>query len=233
MLPKTGYNLQFSCSSLYISPTEPTGLGRQLSWEHVCLTSQGSKNSPRTHVQKQDIVAHACNPNARKVETGTSLGLPAQLAYLPYSMNFRPVRDPVSVARWMGPEEQKSKVVAWPPQAHMSMHTPECTQTCIHTGRDSLLILKSALNFQPLGCHVDLSSQPHRRLLFLAATTKYSLGAYCKFCVPNGTHYLYIQLGVHSCSSDSINSSTVAHMHMFGRDACTLPTLWPHHLFND
>lgn len=91
------------------------------------------------------------------------------------------------------------------------MHTPEHTQTCIHTGRNSLLILKLVLNYQPLGCRVDLSSQPHSRLLFLAATTQYSLGAYCKFCVPNGTHYLYIQLGVHSCSSDSINSSTFAH----------------------
>lgn len=85
-----------------------------------------------------------------------------------------------------------------------------CTHKHANTERKSSLYLESVLNYQALGCCVELSSQPHIRLLFLAATMKYSLEASCKFCVPNGTHYLYIQLGVHSSFSDSINSSTVA-----------------------
>lgn len=224
VLPKTGYNLQFFCSSLYIFPYRTYWIG-ETAQLGTCLPYKSRVQEHPQNARKEAGHSGPCLQSQCQESRDRHIpGAPCS-ASLPYSMNFRPMRDSVSVARWMGPEEQKFKVVAWPPQAHMSMHTPEHTQTCIHTGRDSLLILKSVLNFQPLGCHVDLSSQPHSRLLFLAATTKYSLGAYCKFCVPNGTHYLYIQLEMHSCSSDSINSSTVAHTHMFGRDACTLPTL--------
>lgn len=196
-------------------------MGRQLSWEHACLSSQGSELDPQ-NTRKEGGYSGPCWQSQCQGSRDRYIPGAPCAASLPYSTNSRPMRDSLSVTRRMGPEEQKSKVVAWPPQTHMSMNTPECTHTCIHTGRNSLVILKSVLNYQP-----------HSRLLFLAATIQYSLGAYCKFCVPNGTHYLYIQLGVHSCSSDSINSSTFAHIHMFGRDACVLPTLWPYHLLND